>query len=170
MPKARPDTTVSPPALSAEAKARAFSTPCGVGLRLPTIAIPEAESSSARPAHTAAAAGRPSPAASGDTAGRPAESTGAELVASTSQPGDRGIGQRIDVRGHRASAPPWQRPTISLPGIDIGIEHPWGDPKAARSFRAGTRPMPGVSSRRSHAASSSRSIKMETYAGEIRVA
>ena len=48
-PSARPETTTQPAWLRCAAKARAFSSPCGVGLRLPTIAIAGACSSSIRP-------------------------------------------------------------------------------------------------------------------------
>jgi hypothetical protein len=49
MPSARPLAIVSPASLNARAKRSAFATPCGVALRLPTIASPRRAGNRASP-------------------------------------------------------------------------------------------------------------------------
>ena len=167
MPSASPETTTQPAPLRCAAKARAFSSPCGVGLRLPTIAIAGACSSSIAAAHIQqqrrVGGCRAAPP---DSAGRRARRRRA-ASSPLGQPCQPAREARVEVLGRRRQrARPRSGATTALARRGRGAEHGFGRAEARRAAaRADSRPTPGVSSRRSHAANSSRSIMRGARAG-----
>ena len=169
MPSASPETTTSPARLRWLAKARAFSRPCAVGLRLPTMAIDSAceqldpavdveqrrrvgglEQRRADSADRRAPARRARPA----RAGRAGVEPGA---------GWRRAGRRSPAARSPAPRPRPRRRAAGAPRSRRRARPAASRTRASRR-RAASRPTPGVATRRSHAASSSRSIMVRAAA------
>ena len=144
-PAPGPTPPVMPASPNARAKARAFSAPCGVGLRLPTMAMLRpscVRSKPARRAGRASAAGRPSRAATPDSPHRQASGCGARRRgrrvpcshSPASASSDAGAArpalaeQRVGLRRR-------SRPATAPAGVCAKTSA--GSPKAASSLRAG---------------------------------